>query len=76
MLISTLLANNRSDHNNVLNVLAADFECSDLVTGPFQPRRMKRCHDGFCGIFNELVVALPVIILSVGGEAGLRGQGR
>jgi len=65
MLIGPFLHNNRSDHNNVLNLLIAELKSANLVAGALQPTGMKFGDNVLCGIFDEFVVAFPVVILAI-----------
>jgi len=76
MLISSLLNHNCSNHHNVLEVLLANLKRTDLMTRPFQPSRMKLGYNTLCGVVDELLMTLPMVILSFCGETCFGGQGR
>ena len=68
MFIRSFLDNNRSDHNNVLNLLLVELKSANFVVRPFQPFWMKFRYNGLGVVFNEFVMAFPMVILAIHGE--------
>jgi len=76
MLIAPLLNYNSGNHHNVLDALLTELKGSDLVVRSLQPSRMKLGDNTLSGVFDELVMTFPMVILSTCRETCFGGQGR